>query len=434
MKGVELVLSSAIWTVGDQLAEGGFGQVYELIGDQHSPAAVAKFVPKAPGADRELLFVELSEARNVVPIIDSGDHGDHWVLVMPRADKSLRTYLDESSEVLAFEDASSVLLDIATALIDLNERGVVHRDLKPENILLLNNTWCLADFGISRYAESSTAPDTLKWALTAPYAAPERWRTERATNAADIYALGVMGFEILQGYLPFSGPTMEDYRDQHLHDEVPTMNGVPTALATVLQECLFKAPEARPTPGNLLERLNRQLSTPPTGGLAALQAANQIEVRNRAENGRRASIAASEATRRKERVAVAKDIYVRITSALREGIMLAAPVATLTLADTGHPPRNLGWSIELGQAKLIVTDCLTKSASWNGWDEPAFSLDAWGSIMLQIPRTQYGYAGREHSLWFGDIQEAGHSAWYETAFMHSALSGKRSSSAAPFEL
>jgi len=158
--------------------------------------AVAKFVPKVPEAQRELLFVDLGEARNVVPIVDSGEHGDEYVLVMPRAEKALRDHIEGGG--LTEAEAVAALSDIAGALDDLDGR-VVHRDLKPENVLLLNGRWCLADFGISRYAEATTAPDTRKYAMTAPYAAPEQWQFERATAATDIYALGVIGYEMLVG-------------------------------------------------------------------------------------------------------------------------------------------------------------------------------------------------------------------------------------------
>ena len=126
--------------------------------------AVAKFVPKVPEAQRELLFVDLGEARNVVPIVDSGEHGDEYVLVMPRAEKALRDHIEGGG--LTEAEAVAALSDIAGALDDLDGR-VVHRDLKPENVLLLNGRWCLADFGISRYAEATTAPDTRKYAMTA---------------------------------------------------------------------------------------------------------------------------------------------------------------------------------------------------------------------------------------------------------------------------
>jgi eukaryotic-like serine/threonine-protein kinase len=121
----------------------------------------AKLVPKAPGADRELLFINIADARNVVPIVDSGEHAGYWVLVMPRAGFSLRKYLDASGGLLALPEAVEVLKDVCDALADLAGR-VVHRDLKPENVLRLNGRWCLADFGISRYVEATTAPDMQK--------------------------------------------------------------------------------------------------------------------------------------------------------------------------------------------------------------------------------------------------------------------------------
>src|SRR5215467_13892388 len=167
------------WELGSRIGKGGFGQVFEA----KSPAgetAVVKLVPKAPGAEREMLFVNLADVRNVIPVIDYGETQDHWVIVMPRAEKSLRQHLDETAGPLSTAEGIKVLSDITTALTDLDKR-IVHRDLKPQNILLLNGHWCLADFGISRYAEATTAPDTRKHALTAPYAAPERWRGERAT-------------------------------------------------------------------------------------------------------------------------------------------------------------------------------------------------------------------------------------------------------------
>jgi serine/threonine-protein kinase len=429
VKGTKLDLSST-WTVGDQLDKGGFGRVYELTGGNQP--AVAKIVPKTPGADRELLFVDLEGLRNVVPIIDSGEYQDSWVLVMPRADKSLRKHLDEYGDVLGFEDALTVLLDVATALVGL-DGSVVHRDLKPENVLLLNGSWCLADFGISRYAEASTAPDTHKWALSPPYAAPERWRAERATSAVDVYALGVMGFEMLKGHRPFPGPTMEDYRDQHLHANVTALDSVPVALATVLDECLFKAPATRPSPENLLARLSRQQVAAPSGGLAALQAANQTEVRRRVEADREASVAASAADQREDRVAAAKAIYERIVNTLRDAIMDAAPAATLKQDRNAGYARKLGWAIRLGDAEFVVTDCAARQPSWGGWHAPAFAIDAWGSIGLRIPKTPYAYEGRAHSLWFGDIQEEGHFGWYETAFMLSPLARRRST-LDPFDL
>jgi serine/threonine protein kinase len=97
---------------------------------------------------------------------------DSWVLVMPRAEKSLRQHVNEVAGPLGTAETVTVLSDIAAALADLDGH-VVHRDLKPENVLLLDGRWCLADFSISRYAEASTAADTRKYSWSNAYAAPE---------------------------------------------------------------------------------------------------------------------------------------------------------------------------------------------------------------------------------------------------------------------
>ena len=184
MRGIEIALKR-LWRVGELLGGGGFGQVWSAASDEYEREGALKLVPKAPGADRELLFEELQNARNVVPIIDSGEYGDYWVLVMPRADRSLRQHLAASGNRLDLAGGLAVLRDLCDALVDLEGR-VVHRDLKPENVLELDGKWCLADFGISRYADAATATHTRMGAWSAPYAAPERWRFERADSAADV--------------------------------------------------------------------------------------------------------------------------------------------------------------------------------------------------------------------------------------------------------
>lgn len=407
------------WKVGDRIGGGGFGQVHAAV-SAHGAKVALKLVPKAPGAQRELLFVDLAGARNVVPVIDSGETDDHWVMVMPMADSSLRQRLDRVGGPLEMGELSAVLADTAAALADLDGR-VVHRDVKPENILLLDGRWCLADFGISRYAEATTAVDTQKHAMSVPYAAPERWRGERATTSTDMYSVGVVAFEMLTGRRPFSGPAMHDFRMQHLHQAPPEPPSGPTSLKALVGECLFKAPEARPSPSNFLARIERLRHTALSPGLARLEEANLAYVGRIGNAARIASQQRSEAERRQDLVRGAAATFARMGDELRSSLSAAAPAAQI------QADREGGWAIYLGPALLKLQPfAVTGDNPWSPWSVPVFDVVAHASLAVSFPTDRYGYSGRGHSLWFCDAREAGRYGWFETAFMNSAFSQRRS--------
>ena len=407
-----------VWTLGERIGAGGFGQVFAAV-SAAGETAVAKLVPKAPGAERELLFVDLTGIRNVVPVIDSGETNDAWVIVMPRADQSLRQHLDDVDGPLAVPDAVTVLSDIAATVADLDGK-VVHRDLKPENVLLLDGHWCLADFGISRYADATTAPDTRKYALSPLYAAPERWRNERATIATDIYSLGVMAYELLSGDLPFSGTDIHDFREQHLHADPEHLAFVPAPLGALVEECLYKAAEARPSPSNVVARLARIAQTAPSGGLAKLEEANRAEAVRRGESGRRESEFRSDAERRAALGDAAAKGLARVKDTLQEAITQAAPSARLVTNRDG------GWIIRLNQAEMeFAPSTRTPPSPWGSWTPPAFDVVAHAALGIRIPVDRYDYEGRVHSLWYCDAQEKGRYQWFETAFMVGAFIPRR---------
>ncbi len=390
------------------LGEGGFGQVFAARAEDGREAA-AKLVAKVPGAQRELLFVELGVARNIVPIIDSGETEDHWVLIMPMAERSLGQEL-QAANALPVEAALVVLTDIADALAGIDGR-VVHRDLKPDNVLLLHGVWCLADFGISRYAEATTAPDTRKRALSPPYAAPERWRSERATSAADVYALGVIAYELLTGRLPFPGPTTEEFGDQHLHAEPPRLTGVSARLAGLIEECLYKAPGARPTPANLQARLAKAGGEPRLAGAAKLAGAYQVEAARVAEQTRAASLAQTEGARRAGLLDASRRGLRFISDQLVEHLDEAAPTAPVQR-------RAEGWNMSLNGARLGLSVVQPfDGKNWSGWDAPPIDVIGYATVSITIPADRQGYEGRSHSLYYCDANEPDSYAWYETAFM-----------------
>ncbi|MGI8757375.1 MAG: serine/threonine-protein kinase [Acidimicrobiales bacterium] len=297
----------------------------------------------------------------------------------------------------------------------------MHRDLKPENILRLDGAWLVADFGIARYAEATTSPATHKFAGSPPYCPPERWRNERATTASDVYSLGVIAFEVLIGARPFPGPAIEDFRDQHLHDS-PHGSNLPRLLASLIDECLFKAAAARPSPASVLARLQKALEGPRLKGLATLQKANQAQVQRDAEEARVASLARTEAERRDALHDAALRLHAGLAEELVEAIRDAAPAARLTKGRDGS-----GFKVALGDATITVTTPAKHAEdSWGGWEAPAFDVVAYAEVRIEVPMDRFEYTGRSHSLWYGDIQEVGVYRWFEVAFMAWALSAYRS--------
>jgi serine/threonine-protein kinase len=413
-----ITISEKDWTFGRSLGSGGFGEVYSA--ESHGQWAAIKLVPKDPGARRELLLADnLRRATNVLPVYGVGETETHWALLMPMAEQTLRQYLIEAGGPIREDEALPILTDLARALVSLVATGVIHRDLKPENVLLYQGTWCLTDFGISRYADATTETDTRKYSTARPYAAPEQWRDETATVATDIYALGVVSHELLTGSRPFRGP---DFRHQHLHEDPPVITSATPPLAALVEQCLFKAPGARPSPQDLLNRLEtRAAGEPASRGLGALQAANQRATSQLARVARSKSTARSESERRFELTHAAEQQFERISAELKQAILSAAPASTLVKVRGPHWQLTLGTSALQISNMFLVQDRPSPEHSVLGWSDPsALSFDtiACAHVAVGGRRNHRGYVGRAHSLWFCDAQEPGRYRWYETAFVH----------------
>ena len=408
----EIEIDGAIWTIGPRIGvdQGGMGAVYKASSGDFE--AAIKFVPKADGADRELLFADLSGASNIVPIIAHTETEAEYALVMPLADGSLLDRIRTGP--VPEQEAVRILIDVATALTSLEDRGVVHRDLKPGNVLLLDGTWCLADFGISRYAESSTAPHTQKFRLTAQYASPEQWRLERATGAADVYAFGVMAFELVAGHLPFPGPRQEDFRDQHIHSVPPRLE-VGDALASLVDVCMSKGAGARPKPQQLLTRLRASQREAPSEGLARLQQANRVVDERRNEAERMESLERTAQEVRSELFVSGLRIFGDISSNVREEISSFAPAAAVKLTS------DYSWSIHLDSAELTISPPAEVEADWASEAAVPFDVVAAADIEVKGFIRRHDYEGRSHSLWFCDATHEGRFEWYEVAFMASPL-------------
>ena len=409
------------WSVGELVGSGGFGRVH-MVESDGSAHHVAKFIPKDPGADRELLFRGLSDVRNIVPIVDTGEWDACWIIVMPKAVMSLADLLSKAGGPVPEGRATPILIDVAGALVSTKNR-VVHRDIKPANILLFDGRWCLADFGISRYAEATTADNTRKFARAPQYAAREQWRGERATSSTDVYGFGGVAYHLLAGHPPFGGP---DYRKQHLHDAPAPIPDIAAGMVSLVDECLTKAPEARPNPESILCRLERA-HRPQTEAARRLQEANSRVVRKRVERASVESAARSERERKRQLREAAEKSLGRIVAKLFKKIRLSAPAS-----DAGGQGRS-AWDTRLGSATLRVLPVSRANAAFAVRGGAEWEVLASSSIALRTPHDQHGHEGMAHSLWY--LRESADDTyrWYELAFRVHPLVPRRST-VNPFSL
>ncbi|WP_046729177.1 serine/threonine-protein kinase [Streptomyces humi] len=196
---------------------------------------------------------------NIVRVRDLVVEGDLLALVMDLVEgPDLHRYLRESGP---FTPVAAALLtaQVADALAASHADGVVHRDLKPANVLLqqLNGQMhpMLTDFGIARLADSPGLTRTHEFVGTPAYVAPESAEGRPQTSAVDIYGAGILLYELVTGRPPFSGGSALEVLHQHLSAEPRRPSTVPDPLWTVIERCLRKNPDDRPSAENLARGL-----------------------------------------------------------------------------------------------------------------------------------------------------------------------------------
>lgn len=208
--------------------------------------------------EREVRVAARLQQANIVPVIATGDADGFPYYTMPFvAGESLRTLLDATPR-LPIGQVIDILVDVARALAYAHERGVVHRDIKPENILLSGATAVVTDFGIAKALSASRTED-LRDTLTGKgisigtptYMAPEQALGDPTVDQrADLYALGIVGYEMLAGEPPFSAPSLRDLIRAHVMETPASIAtrrpDTPPALVNAITQCLAKTPADRP--------------------------------------------------------------------------------------------------------------------------------------------------------------------------------------------
>jgi serine/threonine-protein kinase len=196
---------------------------------------------------------------NIVRVRDLVVEGELLALVMDLVDgPDLHRYLRENGP---FTPVAAALLtaQIADALAASHSDGVVHRDLKPANVLLKQDGGqmhpMLTDFGIARLADSPGLTRTSEFVGTPAYIAPESAEGRPQTSAVDIYGAGILLYELVTGRPPFAGGSTLEVLHAHLSAEPRRPSTIPDPLWTVVERCLRKNPEDRPSAENLARGL-----------------------------------------------------------------------------------------------------------------------------------------------------------------------------------
>ena len=274
------------YAIERELGQGGMATVY-LAEDlkHHRKVALKVLRPELAitvGAARFAREIEVAarlQHPHILPLLDSGEAAGFFFYVMPFVQgESLRDRLARGGE-LPIQDAVRILMEVADALSHAHANGVVHRDIKPDNVLLTGRHALVADFGVAKAVSEATGQQMLTStgiALGTPaYMAPEQAAADKhQDHRVDIYALGVLGYELLTGRMPFTATTVQEMLAAHLTavpDPVERYRAaVSPALAAVVMKCLAKKPADRWQTADEVQQRLEPLATP-SGGTTPAQ-------------------------------------------------------------------------------------------------------------------------------------------------------------------
>jgi len=232
------------YTIKHSIGKGAFGEVYFGLSDGGKEVAL-KLI--RDNLDIELRGVaqclNLKDA-NLVHLYDlrTDERGDHWLIMEYVEGESLRAILDRHPQGVAPELAAQWFAGLAEGVQHLHEHGIVHRDLKPGNIFLEKGKIKVGDYSLCKLIGSQRAGQTQSVG-TVLYMAPEI-STGNYNRQVDIYAAGIILYEMLTGRVPFDGDSAGEILMKHL-TSMPDLSKVPSPFVPILSQALSKNPSHR---------------------------------------------------------------------------------------------------------------------------------------------------------------------------------------------
>ena len=285
---------SPAYTIQRELTGGGMSRVFVALEKALGRAVVVKVLKPELGAGvnrerfrREIMLAAQLQHPHIVPVLSAGEHGDLLWYTMPFVEGvSLRDSLIHAGSFSA-RTVTRVLHDVLDALAYAHRRGVIHRDIKPGNILHHGSHSLVTDFGVAKALSASmphSGTTSVGIAIGTPaYMAPEQLAADpSADHRMDLYAVGLLAYELLTGVQPFSGSSPQATMAAQL-TRMPTpleeaCPGVPPQLASLVMRLLAKHPDDRPATAAAalteLEALTTPTATISSGASAPAAAAS----------------------------------------------------------------------------------------------------------------------------------------------------------------
>jgi len=265
----------------EKIGGGGMATVYEARDTVLQRIVAVKILRNQFVSDPDFIRRFRREAQNaaslshpnIVGIYDVGeDRDDHYIVMEYVAGRTLKDIIKDRAP-LPVSQALAIAAQIGRALEHAHRHRIIHRDIKPHNILITADGRAkVTDFGIARAATTSTLTHSGTIMGSVHYISPEQANGEAAGEKSDIYALGVVLYEMLTGRVPFDGPTPLAVVMKHVQEEpapVRQLNpAVPEAVERIVMRCLRKPAEDRyPNAGALVHDLEAALKGLPVSEL-----------------------------------------------------------------------------------------------------------------------------------------------------------------------
>jgi serine/threonine-protein kinase len=251
------------YLVGSLLGRGGMGEVYRgehislkrQVAIKALPRELAQNEEARLRFEREAQIVAGFKHPNIVNVFDFGEYEGMFYMVMEFLDGKELSHVLRTRGAMPLAEAAPILRDIASALDYAHGQGMVHRDVKPSNVMMQpvndqTSSAVLMDFGIAKIVSGNSGLTQTGTMGTLDYMAPEQIMSAReVTQAADVYSLGILAYQMLTGELPFKGNNAGQVLYGHLQKPVPDprefVPDLPLYVVQALQRALAKAPEDR---------------------------------------------------------------------------------------------------------------------------------------------------------------------------------------------